>query len=535
MRNRQAEIRQKGFAIARTSFEDDYSKMRVGLKILEDAVVDLNQFKRINPNCTKEKVLKALHDHQYETLADISNTFYEVSGIYQRLCKYLAYLYKYDWYVIPFVMMNDNENINEEKLLKDFSNLLNYLDDSNIKKIFGDISLKVVKNGRYYGYLIPEKHGLNIQELPPKYCRTRFQINGFPVIEFNLKFFDDKFPDLQYRARVLKNFPPEFQKAYVLYKKGKLVPDYQGDTNGWYLLDPAYAFKINCGDSDIPMLANVIPQIIDLGEAQALDRKKVMQKLLKVVIQKLPLDKNGDLIFDVDEAADIHANAVAMLQRAVGVDVLTTFADVEVEDLADDNSSTTTDDLERVERTVYNESGVARNLFNSDSNLALEKSILDDEASIHTLIQQYEALMNKVVNLITSKNKKYNYKFQFLDTTIYNYKDLSKMYKEQVQIGYSKMLPQIALGHSQSEILATIHFENDILHLSEIMLPPMSTNTMNAEVLHQVQGEKSTADTEKKSQNQQAQPVNTEEKSAGRPEKDDSEKSDKTIANRESM
>jgi len=27
----------------------------------------------------------------------------------------------------------------------------------------------------------------------------------------------------------------------------------------------------------------------------------------------LPLDKNGDLIFDVDEARDIHNNAVAML------------------------------------------------------------------------------------------------------------------------------------------------------------------------------------------------------------------------------
>jgi len=27
-----------------------------------------------------------------------------------------------------------------------------------------------------------------------------------------------------------------------------------------------------------------------------------MQKLMKILVQKLPLDKNGDLIFDVDEA-----------------------------------------------------------------------------------------------------------------------------------------------------------------------------------------------------------------------------------------
>ena len=59
----------------------------------------------------------------------------------------------------------------------------------------------------------------------------------------------------------------------------------------------------------------------------------------------MPLDKNGDLIFDVDEAKDIHNNAVAMLKRAVGVDVLTTFADIDVADMRDNNSVTKADDL----------------------------------------------------------------------------------------------------------------------------------------------------------------------------------------------
>jgi hypothetical protein len=66
-----------------------------------------------------------------------------------------------------------------------------------------------------------------------------------------------------------------------------------------------------------------------------------------------------------------------------------------------------------------------------------------------------------------------------LETTQYNYMDLSKMYKEQTQIGFSKMLAQIALGHSQSSILNTIYFENEILHLSEIMIPPLMSSTLN--------------------------------------------------------
>ena len=56
---------------------------------------------------------------------------------------------------------------------------------------------------------------------------------------------------------------------------------------------------------------------------------------------------------------------------------------------------------------------------------------------------------------------------------------MSKLYKEQTQLGYSKMLPQIALGHSQSFILNASYFENEVLKLSEVMIPPASSNTIS--------------------------------------------------------
>ena len=105
MRNRQEEIRAKGFSITpRADSIEDYAKMRVGLRTLSDANLELNYFKKLdNSRGDKETVLKALKDHNYKTLREISNLFYETSGIYQRLCKYLAYLYRFDWYVIPFL------------------------------------------------------------------------------------------------------------------------------------------------------------------------------------------------------------------------------------------------------------------------------------------------------------------------------------------------------------------------------------------------------------------------------------------------
>ena len=98
------------------------------------------------------------------------------------------------------------------------------------------------------------------------------------------------------------------------------------------------------------------------------------------------MDKNGDLVFDIDEAKDIHNNAVEMLRRAIGVDVLTTFTDVDSIDLSDKNTTASQDDLEKVERTVYNSLGISRNLFNTDGNLSLEKSILNDESTVRNLL-----------------------------------------------------------------------------------------------------------------------------------------------------
>jgi len=43
------------------------------------------------------------------------------------------------------------------------------------------------------------------------------------------------------------------------------------------------------------------------------------------------------------------------------------------------------------------------------------------------------------------------------------------------------MFPQVAMGHSQSSILNTAHFENEVLNLSAIMIPPLMSSTMSGE------------------------------------------------------
>ena len=349
-----------------------------------------------------------------------------------------------------------------------------------------------------------------------------------------MRFFDDMFPDTAYRMKILKLFPDDFQIGYRLYRQNKLKPDYPGDMSGaWYLLDTDCAFKFCFHNDDFPMFINAIPAILDLDAAQDLDRRKQLQQLLKIIVQKLPLDKNNDLVFDVEEARDIHNNAVEMLSRAIGVDVLTTFADVESIALSDKNTSVTQDDLEKVERTVYNSFGISKNIFNTDGNLSLEKSILSDEAMIRDLLIQFEYFFNAIVQKSRITAKKHKFKFYMLETTQYNYKEMSKLYKEHVQLGFGKILPQIALGHSQSSILNNIFFENKILHLQELMIPPLMSSTMSSQDVLGTKGQNNQTKTQTSTEAQRQQSTTKQE--AGRPEKPDDQKSAKTIANKESM
>ena len=456
-------------------------------------------------------------------MREISDFFYKTSGIYARIIRYMAFMYRYDQMVTPYV---NEEDAKKEKVLKGFQQCLNTLDNFQVKKTLGEIAKDVLLYGAYYGYKIDTSQGVCLQQLPVNYCRSRFNYGHKPAVEFNMKYFDEQFRDTTQRMKILKLFPDEFHKGYILYKKGKLPPEFSGDTNGQYLLDPNKTVKFTANGEDYPAFISVIPLILDLDEAQDLDRKKTLQRLCKILIQKMPLDKNGELIFDVDEAQQLHNNAVQMLTRAIGVDVLTTFADVSVESLLDNQATSQSDDLVRVERQLYNEAGISQMQFNTDGNIALEKSILNDEATLYNMLLQFENFLNDLIGKYNT-GKKMNYRVQLLTTTIYNYKELSKLYKEQMQVGFSKMLPQIALGQSQSSILANAYFENDVLDLVNVFIPPLMSSTMNENILNRVrtgngQGEVG------------AKAATGTGEGAGRKELADDQKSEKTIKNIES-
>ena len=171
VRDRQEEIRSKGFNIVNTNYRMNggyegptkYNSIKVGTKILEDAVLNLGSLRRATNRGYGDKinVLTAIGNHNLPLMRAISEYFYNTNGIYSRVCDYAAYLYRYDWYIVPEIL--EKENSNTEKIIKEFNTILNYLDNSHVKKVCGDIALDVIKYGAYYGYIFPSSTGLVLQ------------------------------------------------------------------------------------------------------------------------------------------------------------------------------------------------------------------------------------------------------------------------------------------------------------------------------------------------------------------------------------
>lgn len=161
-------IHAKGFAMGRESLysqqNPDYSRIKVGVKNLDDAVLSLGDMRKVDPPMRpfvdKGEIIRAIATKDLRTLRAISNFYYNTSGIYERVCNYFAFLYRYDWYVVPEIY---EDSVKEDKVLKDFTKVLNFLDNSYIKKACGDIALEVIKNGAYYGYAVMTSDGVSFQ------------------------------------------------------------------------------------------------------------------------------------------------------------------------------------------------------------------------------------------------------------------------------------------------------------------------------------------------------------------------------------
>jgi hypothetical protein len=95
----------------------DFNKIKVGKKTLaNDVTLSLDYMsKKQNRYIQVDRLEDAIRNKDYQQLRAISNYFFDKSGIYSRLCRYMAFLYRYDWFITPLVYDN---KIKDDKVIE---------------------------------------------------------------------------------------------------------------------------------------------------------------------------------------------------------------------------------------------------------------------------------------------------------------------------------------------------------------------------------------------------------------------------------
>lgn len=463
---------------------------------------------------TLDDILTIINSGDIDSLRELSRYFYRTNSAYRNNIDFLANLFLYDYVIVPIF----EEGKGSENLIKKaFYNACKFVDALSVPNVFAHIIKTWLIDGIYNGILRINDDGIpSIQDLPLSYCRSRFKdFNNLNILEFNISYFS-QFSDNETREEALRTFPPSIIEAWRKKEKGLLISD-------WVPILPneggiSFFFPNNI----FPALISSIPELKKLDDATKREEKRENNELYKLLIQKMPTDKNGELVFELEEVADIHASIANMLKSVDTVDVLTTFGDTSLESLQDSTAaSQAADRLAKYRTNAWNALGRGEILFNATNSSSLAYSIKKDETIMKEYLNILESWLKHVVNQYFSKNT-LEFDIELLPTTRFNLSEYQQSYFRGAQYGYSKMFAGVAMGIKQTSQLSLMNFENDFLGMTEKMVPLQSSYTSSGNAT------KNSGSEEKV---QVSSTVKDITNTGGRPELPDELKSEKTQAN----
>lgn len=419
-------------------------------------------------NYSLEEIYSILQEGNFLNQLNLSRTFYLKDNIYRRIVLYYATLLTYDGILVPHLAYNSN--LSDASFKKKYFQVLDYIENLAIKSTFTRIATRVLVDGAYFGIVLEKsRNKLIIKDLPAEYCSSQYKdYFGRDIIDFDLSYFDT-FPTDSARKSVLSNYPKEFQEAYRSYHLGKIGP---------YFRVPAELTVFFClGEAQTPLFLPILPDILDRKEVIDGEIDKQKEEIKKILVQHIPHLTEGELLFEPDEAKVMHDGAVEMMSGNPNVSVLTSYADVEaiVSKTAADTMSNI---IDKMKETVYTDAGASSELFAPTGSLAVELSIKNDISLMMMLGNKFGDFITDLLNFLFG-NQNISFKYSILPLSVYTRKDFISDSLKLAQSGYSFLLPSIASGISQRDLTNLKELENNILGLTELLVPLSSSYTQS--------------------------------------------------------
>ena len=319
---------------------------------------------------TPEKIERIITSGSLAEQQALSRNFFYKDGYYKQIIIHYATLLKYAGLLIPNPSLG--KKLSTSHISKRYYNALDYVEKMNLPVFLTDCATRALIDGCYYGVIVQlDKQNFSVLDLPSGYCQTRYKdLNGDDLIEFDVSYFNS-IVDLTAKEQALASYPKFIRDAYKKWQKQK-------SSNSWVIIpsDIGICFPFFDGR---PLFLSVIPASLEYDDAIQTERDRDAEEIRKILVQKIPHLQDGRLLFEPDEAAEMHAGAVGMLKGNKNISVLTTYADVDAV-VSKTTGESTSKTLEQIEKNIYAQAGVSGQIFSSTGSSTLDASIKNDIA-----------------------------------------------------------------------------------------------------------------------------------------------------------
>lgn len=407
-------------------------------------------------------------DSKFYNLSDmseqrkISDEAYKLIPIYTTVIDYLSNMFTWDYVYWPR-QVKDKANAGD--YAENYSLISEIVDGLSIETTYPSVLTNLYVKGAVYLYIIKSTSSktLTTISLPVKYCRTFAQTQfGTYMYQFDFSYFDSLGLNAEEMELIWGMYPPEFKGQYEAYKADKNLQ--------WQLANPKFAGAILLNDAGFPTKLNILRSILQYQQYLNNELERSEQQLDKIIAHKMPTWEDK-LVVGIEEMTELHQSMSKILTRNKHVKLMTTFGDMDVLSIGDDQTKENKT-LENAYAAIFDNAGENNGLFSATQKESLLYSLKRDESIVWKYVQELTSIFNIAIN--NSFNfKGYQCDLNILPITYYNRTEMMNIYKEGATLGVGKLEYIVSTGTKQVDIQAKIDLE-DYLKLDQ--LKPLSTS-----------------------------------------------------------
>lgn len=433
---------------------------------------DINYFDELQEvrygTFTPEKITKILQNpkNNTEELQKLQETLIVSCGILKEVLFYKSSMLTYDHYLVADVLKIDEKN----KLENTYPIACKRLRSYKLKYNLQWMIYSLLSSGELYIYIYDdvENDNFDILKIPNDLCKITSIKNGIGRYSINIGKL------LSYDANKLNSLPKEFKKIYNKAKNNNLNLD-KNYKKGWYQVTSsnAWGFTINYMETKgIPYYTSMMNDLIKLNKLAKIEDDGAIINNYKLIVQKLPLDDEGNIQCDYDTAKSYH-DAVKNVS-CEGIGVVTTPYSISSESLGDSKSKEFSY-TSNVKDRIYDDAGISSEIFNGSrsNNLAVQYGQIIDSILPLKILQMFEVFWN---NYMRYDDVLKNYILYFIDNNRFNKADNIKLSISAIALWYSRLKYFATLGLEPYEALCIINQEK-IMNLDEYLPSMMSSHT----------------------------------------------------------